>query len=334
MKILRLIQVLLGLLFLALPSYAGLFTIDNRTGTCASTPVCDYLENEVNSNLPDANPGDYLDGIANSSVMSQKGLAVDYSSSMDFMVFGASLGAGADLGDTSTTDLLSGDVEADQIGGFAAGATLMLGVNGGMFSKDLERFNFYLNYLSFDWSKDDINGDAQSIGFHVQGKVIKGGSIGFGAVGWSGLDIISGVEFASSKINLAQDINESVSYSGFTGSFVGRASISTDVKTTSIPIEVASSLNLFNVSLYGGLGTDISFGSAEGNVSLTGDVNVTGGTGEGNLSIGSKKSPDSFLFRGFAGAQINITAIQLYTHLNKSLSNDTVGVGFGLRVGF
>ena len=323
--------------FYSSSAYAGLFSIGNRTGNC--TLVCGELENQINANLPNADQSTYLKGMANSAVTAQKGTGVDYASNMKLVGFGGAIGVGADLGDNSTSDLISGDVDANQVTGFSATTALYFGFNAGVLSGklgavDTKRLNVYLNYLSVDAPDiDGLSGNSKSFGLHFQYKLIPVKSIGLGTFAWGGLDFTTGVEYSKMKLSFKKDFQESYSNGGNTATFNGTATVGADIQTTTIPLEISTNVHLLYVfNLYGGLGVDLSFGSAESISTLTGDVSVTGGTGTGSLDLGQKESPDLFSMKGFVGAQFNLAILKFYTQLTKGLTNDTLGVALGARI--
>ena len=89
------------------------------------------------------------------------------------------------------------------------------------------------------------------------------------------------------------------------------------------------------LSLYTGLGLDLSFGSAESIVDLNAPITLGGG-GNGNpvgsLDLGQEGSPTSVAPRFFFGTQFNISVLKLGIQLDKSLSDEAYGVNLGLGV--
>ncbi len=326
--------------FLSISSHAGLFQIVNRTGTCQS--ACDFLENEVNDNLPDADASNYLKGMANSSVTSQKGLGASYGSNIEFIEVGFTGGLGADLGDNSTSDLVKGDVDYDQIRGVGFGGAVSLGLKGSLFGNklgplDMKRTSFYGYFLDIDPPDlDDIKGKTTSFGLHIQYKLIPQITLGPGLLSWGGVDVTTGLERASMRLNFVKGITESASSGGASASFDGTATVGADVTTYTIPLEVSTNVSLLHVfTLFGGMGADLSFGKAESIANLTGNVTVSGGgTGEGNLDLGQEESPDVLSLRGFMGLQLNFTALNTFLLVNKGFTNDTLGLSLGIRLAF
>jgi len=324
----------------SLNTRAGLFKIINRTGTCAQ--ACDVLENEVNNNLPDADQSNYLKGMANAGVISQRGLGADYASNIEYMSVSFAAGIGADVGSNSASDLLSGDADYDKIRGVGAGSSVSLSLNGGLFGVkmggfDPRRLNVTAYYLAVDApEKDGLSGKTSSIGVNFQYKMVPARQAVLGLFHWGGLDFTTGFERSSTELQFVESLSQTVSQSGATASFQGIATIGAEVTTYNIPVELSSNIRVFHVlSLFSGLGLDLSFGKAKSIANLTGNVNVTGGgTGEATLDLGTEDSPSALGFRGFFGAQLNVTAIKLFAMVNKGLGNDRVGLTVGARLAF
>ncbi len=332
--------VLLLTALICLPSHAGLFKIINRTGTCIA--ACDSLEVEVNNNLPNADQSNYLKGMANASVASQKGLGASYGSNIEYLEVGFTGAIGADLSGNSTSQLLKGDVDYNQIRGIGVGGAVSLGLKGDLFGSsigplDMKKTSFYGYFLTLDApNRDGLDGSATSLGMHLRYKFIEGGGAGLGLFNWGGIDITTGFERAAMKIKFVETISESVTASGATANFIGSATVGADVTTYTIPLELSTNFQFFYVaSFFGGLGMDLSFGKAKSVANLTGDISVTGGgTGEGSLDLGSAESPSLFSLRAFAGLQLNLAALKTFILFNKGLTNDSLGLALGVRLAF
>jgi hypothetical protein len=326
--------------FCSFTANAGLFEIVNRTGTCST--ACDFLENEVNANLPNADQSNYLKGMANAGVISQRGLGADYASDIEFMAVSFAAGVGADVGDNSASDLISGDADFDKVRGIGAGSSVSLSLNAGLFSTkfggiDPKRLRVSAYFLSVDApDTDGLKGKTTSMGMNFQYKIVPARQAVLGVFRWGGVDITTGFERAATELSFVENLTESISDLGVTASFSGIATVGAEVTTYNIPLEVSSSIRLFHVfSLFTGLGMDLSFGEAKSIANLTGNVTVTGGgTGDATLDLGSKASPSTFGFRGFLGAQVSVTAIKVFALVNKGFGNDTVGLTVGARLAF
>jgi hypothetical protein len=332
--------VILFSFMLSISSYAGLFKVINRTGTCVL--ACDTLEAEVNTNLPDADQSNYLKGMANAGVMSQRGLGADYASDIEYMSVSFAAGVGADVGSNSTSDLISGDADFDKVRGIGAGSAVSLSLNGGLFGSklaglDSKRMNFTAYFLSVNPpDKDGLSGKTTSLGFNLQYKIIPARQAALGILHWGGVSFTTGLERASTELRFVEAISQSITDTGVTASFNGTATVGAEVTTYNIPFELSSSIRLFHVlSLFSGLGMDLSYGKAKSIANLTGNVTVTGGgAGDASLDLGTEDSPSTFAFRGFIGTQVNLTAIKVFALVNRGFGNDRVGLTIGARLAF
>lgn len=346
----------------------GPFTIGSRTyptGTGADTEVrtaidnaFNDVENQVNAELPDTSGGvQYTDAMSNAAVMTGKGLGVDYASDMELFMVGARVGVGLDVGSNSFSDLVGGDVDAEQISGFGAGVALAGGLNLGMFDWSEEdpeawfkwsNMNLFFNVFKYDYNKDEISADTTNLGIHLQYKLMEAKTFIPFVFTWTGVQITTGYEYSNFNVGVNYTLTENYTDTVTVGtlgskqvnaSFTGNAGINAEVTTHSIPIEVSTGMQLlYFMTLYGGLGTDISFGSASVNATVSGDVDATiaappagmdaGGTAA--LDLGVDGGPDAFLFRSFVGLQLNAWIAKLNIQLDKGFTNDTYGIKAGL----
>jgi len=335
--------------------YAGPFkiTISSIAGNAAEQAAINaailQLENNINNSLPEADSSNYLKGMANSSVFAGKGVGVDYANDIDIFVIGAGVGVGVDVGNNSFSDLMGGDVDAEQFRGFGVAPGLMGGINAGILPWDkigpveLDRLKLYFNFLPFKKDDADFSIDSTTIGIHAQYKLIKEKEFLPGGIArWGGVDVSSGFEFNKLEIIVrnTQNVTEAVNQGGNTANatFNGTATVGAKTSTKSIPFEASTSFQLLNViTLFGGLGADINFGKAEAIANVDGPFSLTasgGGsaTGTGAVDLGSEGKPASFLARGFAGIQFNILLAHIYVQINKSFGKNLVGANLGLRL--
>lgn len=349
-------------------AFAGPFSIINRsypTGTGADAAVqtaiddaFNDVENQVNSELPDTSGGvQYTDAMANAAVISGKGLGVDYASDMELFMVGARVGVGLDVGNNTFSDVTSGDLDAEQISGFGAGVALAGGLNLGMFDWSEEdpeawfkwsNMNLFFNIFKYDYNKDDITAETTTFGIHLQYKLIEATTYIPFVFTWTGVQITTGYEYSNLNVGVAKSLTESytdsVAISGLgsrdvSASFTGDAGITVDVTTHSIPIEVSTGMQLlYFLTMYGGLGTDISFGSASAVATISGTVDATVSGGVGNaggtadFDLGVDGGPDAFLFRSFVGLQLNAWIAKINVQLDKGFTNDTYGLKAGLSL--
>jgi len=348
-------------------AFAGPFTIDvssygttNTTYQAEIDALFNQLETTINNDLPDADVSTYLKGMANSSVMAGKGVGTDYANDVDLFVIGGSVGIGADLGNNSFSSLMKGDVDENQIRGVGFSPSIMVGTNLALFNLpklwviDFDKMHVYANYFSMDLDDfaDDITGDVKSFGFHAKYRIHDGTSfiplplVG-GLLRWGGLNITTGYEFTSfnakfTKTYTGKSTTATVNSVSVPAFYTGTAVAGADVATHSIPIEISTNAQfLYFLSLYGGLGTDISFGKAETLASVNGNVSadtssISGFTGNptatASLNLGSEDSPTLMMFRYFVGAQINLPLVKTFVQLDRTFGKDLIAATAGVRL--
>lgn len=309
-------------------------------------------EDEINSDLPNAStPSRLMEGMANSSVLAGKGVGSDYASGMEVFLIGAGVGVGADLEKNE-------DADADLSGAGVQGG-LILGTNLGwmdtqkILGLETNKLNVYLNFLKYDMEKTsgdtNITGDLTSYGIHFRYDWIKGSdSVWFG---WGGVKLHGGYEYNSTKLKFKSKIEENIQVSEaggtYTSNIIANPFASIDVNTHSIPVEISTSLRfLYLFTLYGGLGADYNTGMAKGSGDLNSDsapVTCAGvcspapgnvGTIDTDANIDGKGEVNPFIFRGFAGLQLNLPFIRIYGQVDKAFGSELVGATAGVRFVF
>lgn len=314
-------------LFLTFSAFAGPFQITNRVyGTSDATIIAqidtlfDKVENDVNSDLPDADQKTYLRGISNANVLSGKGSGTDYANDIKFGIFKYSWGAGADIGDADASSVLNGEINAKQLRGAAFQVGIMLGIDLGAFQGgsigpiNTQDLDLFFNFNSTDLSNmaDSFTGKLSSLGFHGRYKLMPGKEISpFGSLDWGGLYFTTGFEKHSMLLKLNLDINTTQTVAGLgTATLSGTATAGADVSTYSIPLEISTYMQwiyFFTTSL--GAGLDLNFGEAKSIAQATTTLSTTAATSpsaDGNINMGTADGPSSVWFRWFVGQQINL----------------------------
>lgn len=311
------------------------------------------VEENINKGLPNAAPDRLMQGMANSSVMAGKGIGSDYASNMEVFLIGAGMGLGADLAQDPTTK--------SKMSGVGLAPGLVLGGNMGFIKRpilgmDPKKLNIYVNAMSYklEHTLNDTPGEESVAGlgmknlgmhFNYHWKMGKGNRL----LNWGGIRLHSGYEYNKTDITFTTKINQEInetSSSGdnINGTIAGNPEASILAQTHSIPVEVSTNVQLLYVlSLYTGLGTDISWGGARAKAALNADESELTCTGtnctppqtvkvqaEANLDGSGKVNP--LLFRGFAGIQFNIPLVRVFLQVDKALGNDLVGATAGLRL--
>ncbi len=308
------------------------------------------VENDINSDLPDADASSYLKGMANASVYANKGLGTDYASGMDLFVVGLGVGVGLDVGKNSFSDLIGGDVDAEQFRGFGLAGGVIVGGNLGImpFEKFLglkmDRVNLYLHFFTLDENFDELTFDFKSIGAHLQYQIINEANIiPLKILRWDGVRVTLGYEYTKLSAVLTQTYTDEAytgSYGGinYSAAPTGTFQIGADVATHSIPIEISTGLQwAYICTTYLGLGVDMNFGSAKAiaNGSAGGTITIAGdsdSTITGALDLGQEGDPSSMTTRAFVGQQFNLSIAKIGVHLNKGIGNDLYGVNLSLKI--
>ena len=328
----------LSIMALALASstaFAGPFKLTSCPGGVPQA-LCDSLEAEVNKNLPDADASNYLKGMSNASVTAGKGATADYGTNFDLFVLGVTAGAGIDPGNQKATDFASGKVDTQQLRGIGAQVNGLLGLKLSMLpGKFFERSKFYVNLGSFDKTSGDVKLKTSSYGAHYQYKLVKEKDfVRFKIFHWGGVDLTTGFEYSNLKLDYTKTLALTTTVSGQNATYNGPLSVVADVKTTSIPFELSTSLQyLYFLSTYVGLGADFSSGKSSVNASSSGTITFPGpATGTGSIDLGQSGKPDAFNARYFVGQQFNFPLLKIYAHVNQSFVNNTIGVAAGVKL--
>jgi len=304
------------------------------------------IEDDINSGLPKTdNPERLMKGMANSSVMSGKGVGSDYASHMQVALLGVGVGVGADLEKDKQTDSdLSG---VGLQGGVLIGTNLGWLTSSSILGMEPGKLNVYTNFFAYNYemNQDKTNAKAElgSWGVHVAYDIIQ--RQGSRLFGWNGVKIHTGYEYTKMKLKVNSDLNETLSATvgpnTYSSSLTGKPAAEIDVATHSIPVEVSSSFNfLYLFTMYGGLGADLNFGEARGkgnintnqaNVDCTGGCAGNVGKVNATANMSGKGQVNPFLFRTFAGLQFNLPYTRIFVQTDKALGNELVGATAGVR---
>lgn len=349
---------LLLTLALTLPSlsYAQIFDL-TRVGTTGNATVdalfdaeIQKVENEINADLPAGDPKRLMEGMANSQAAAGKGVSTDYISHFDAFMVGAGLGLGADLEENKEYD--------SDLSGIGMMGALQLGLNmstifdDSFLGLDPKRTSVVANFFVFDLDRDfdenNVKAEMISFGIHGSYKWIDGN--GNRLFGWDGVRLHTGYQYSSVKFAFTSEINEEVnettSGSTITGTITGAPKATIESSSHSIPLEISSGVNfLWVMSFYGGLGTDLNIGSAEGKGDLNAEdstLNCTGGacgggqvaTVRASANIDEKAEVNPFFLRGFVGLQANLPYVRIYAHANKVFGTEVYSFATGLRLAF
>ncbi len=346
MKVLSLLLLLVS--FYSSLSFAGLkgpFTVV-CTGTCnaLTKAALQALEDDVNKDLPDADQSTYLKGMANASAMSVKGSGSDYANDVDLFLVRVSGGVGADLGDSSFGDLTSGDIKGNQVRGFGISPSILVGLSLGIFNlPEWEYFNpnklkVFVNFFSLDIGKfvDDLDVKATNFGVRGRYKLIDPIAWVPGKLlHWTGIDVHAGFDIVKLKVVYKKTQTETFNPgAGVTATISGDITVGAEISTVSIPIEISTGVQLgYILSLYGGFGLDLTFGSATSIIDASAPITTSvGDSGTGSLNLGESGDPTAVAPRVFFGTQFNLSVVKVGVQFDKSLADSAYGINIGLGV--
>lgn len=338
--------------FVSFDLLAGPFAISNRnlgtdpTKTAQINSLFDSIETKVNGNLPESNGSKYLKATANSNVMSGKGIGQDYSNPIIFTIFKISAGIGADLGDHSLNDLVSGSIEPKNVNGVGFQGGIMIGVDLNSFGAgkagpiDFSKSEIFFNYgvLNAKDVSSDFKGEMNNFGFHFRYQLAAENEfIPFGGFKFGGLFFHTGYEFNKMNLNLSTSSNYSFTESGIgTMSIAGDLSLGVNSETHTIPFEISTYFDYLLVATsFFGVGLDYNFGFAKSKATLNAPISYSADatvSGTGALNLGSEESPTPIIMRGFFGQQFNFSIFKITATLNKAFNEDVWGVNLGLSI--
>jgi len=304
------------------------------------------IEAEINKNFPSSNtPDRIMKGIANTTVMAGKGIGSDYASRMEVALLGAGLGVGVDMEKDKSTE---SDISGLGIqGGVIIGTNLSWMDTEKILGLYTDRLNVYANYLGYNIDRElgdkgnKLNAKLMSFGVHASYDLVlpKGSSL----LRWGGVKVHTGYEYNSTKLKFSTSITEQISEDVGGATVNGNLNVKPSAKikatTHSIPIEASTNVQLlYFLSLYTGIGVDINFGNAKGTGSLGADITELqyngGGSGptvQAEANVDSSGNANSFLYRAFAGVQINIPYMNIFVQADKAIGTELVAATAGVR---
>lgn len=308
------------------------------------------VQNEINSDLPAGDTSRLMEGMANSQAAAGKGAATDYISHFDTFMVGAGVGVGADL--EKNEELDSDLAGIGVMGSVQVGLNMSAIFDNKVFGLDPKKTTVVANFFSYsaDQDFDESNAKIKMTSFGAHGSYKWKEGSGNRLFGWDGVRLHTGYQYSSASYDFTTAINEAVTVneSGATinGTLLANPAASIDAATHSIPLEISSGVNfLWVLSAYGGVGTDINFGSAKGKGNLNSDPTVltcTGGpctpdqnvTVETSANIDGNGSVNPFFLRGFVGLQANLPYVRVFVHANKVFGTELYSFATGLRLAF
>ncbi|MFZ9001446.1 MAG: hypothetical protein ACO20H_09085 [Bacteriovoracaceae bacterium] len=304
----------------------------------------DQIENDVNSQLPDADQSTYLKGMANASVMGLKGTGSDYNNEIIFTGLRFSVGLGVDLGAVGLSELVGGDVDLQNVRGVNIQQTFNLGVDLSAFNAgkigviDFSKMELFLNYGSVNPRNysSSVNGSVKNLGIHGRYQLIEKSEIlPLGLLSFGGLFFHFGYEQSLTNLSVTINTDYSRAEAGVgTLTASGTATVGAKVATYSFPFEISTYFDwLTFMTTHFGLGLDFNFGKAtsiaelNSNISYDNDGTVSG---DGVLDIGQQAKPTKAFVRWFLGHQFHLSLLKVNIGLghvpNTGLWNLNAGV--------
>lgn len=306
-------------------------------GAAGITPMdlAARIKSEIDTAYDTAHVRNFLRSFGDATSFAQRGLGVDYMSlPNNFMI-----GVGVQVGVSSTNEI--DFKERPTEGGVAANASVMIGLN--LADWGSPRWTLFANGFYEKGSTDRLDGNITTGGFHIQYKLIQPqADEGVANVlRWAGVDLTTGVEFTKWSLGakhdaITQDFNIDLGNSttdATTLNSTGKFNLTSTAGT--IPIELTTGIRIaLFVSLYAGVGFDITAGKSEVDGDLTGTLTQkSDGTNLATVHVietgNNTSSPGQF--RGLAGIQVNLWKLKVYAQANVS-QLPAASLGFGIRL--
>jgi len=289
------------------------------------------IKDQVDTAYDTANVNKFLRSFGDATTFAQRGIGVDYMSLPGSFM----LGVGAQVGIASSDELTLDS--RPTAGGGAVNASIMIGYN--LKEQGAPRWTLFANGFYEKGDTDQLNGNIATGGFHIQYRLAEpqvDEGVGAAIVRWGGLDLTTGIEFTRWSFGANQTITQQYQVQGvsdpLTLTSMGRFDLSSTAGT--IPIELTTGLRIaLLVSIYAGVGFDITGGKSTVDADLNGTMTTPDKTNIGNVHItetGSNTSSPGQL-RGLAGVQINLWKLKVYAQANVS-QIPAASLGFGLRL--
>jgi hypothetical protein len=348
------------LLLAASPSFAQ-FTISisnygGATGNASAVQALDELvaelESSINENLSDIpSTSTFISGAPDAAILAGSGLSASYNTNFKLFMAGFQLGAAFDPGTAKLFDLFSGE-GLDKIEGAGVDAGFIVGMPLGLFTKanigpiKLENTKVFAHLLSLPKRSyfGPLAAGITSVGVGAMYKLLPEVGAGMGLVRWGGLDLTSGLRYASIKIEFQQELDPiemeqdlGGTFGQATATYEGTVTAGAHVTALTLPMEASSSVRLlYFLDLFAGLGVDLSLGSGKVIAEVDGPINIEGsadlGTvvADGTLDLGSNSKPNPINLRYFAGLGFDMFAVNLSAKYSQMITSGAKGISVGV----
>jgi hypothetical protein len=323
----------------------------NATGM-STTDLQNVLNGKLDALFQMTNAAGFLQRFGDAQSFTSKGMGVDYASEATYVEVGGSASLAFGMDRTYQPGSIQGvPIQVQSVG---LNASLMAGVSLSSLGIPVMLFGNGMHVPTQHYG--DMSGSLDNWGVHAQlrlwGPSRKTTALKVLAR-WGGIAVTTGYDYSHMSLRLSQNISSNASIPntvspGANVDMTGFASVSADMTTKSIPLEVTTSLRLLTLlTAYGGAGFDFQLGggatmNADLDASLLGHTPVPGGQPT-NLDLGSAHVhvviPPVGLsrakIRGIAGVQVNLWLLRPFLQFNISNTTPTMySVAVGARVAY
>lgn len=239
------------------------------------------------------------------------------------------VGGGAIANDVSLANT------AQLVGGVIANGALAGGVDLGRWGAP--RWSVFANGFYEPTSIHGLDGHLLTLGAHVQYRALAGR--GAGAVRWTGLSLVTGLEVARETLGTTMGpINSHFTVLGAqpdqkkTVHVAAYGTFAVDARAYSVPLEVATGVRLWNrLGLYAAAGFALTTGSSTMTANLAGDMTINQGESIGTATIVAQatSAPSALAAHALAGLALHTRYFRMY--LQGEQATATKDVALGLR---
>lgn len=265
--------------------------------------------------------GPSLQGFADAAVLSSHGLGVDYVSVPESLIVGVAANAASATGDVP-----------DSIGGLAANVAVMAGMN--LSAWRLPRWTVYGSGFYRSETISDVTGHITNARAHVQYALVPAGE--GGVARWTGVQLTTGLELTRWTLGTTHAMATTIAVTGTKGSanlgYDAMGSFQLGSSSVAVPVEVSSGIRVAVVSVYAGVGVDLTQGQGTFDAQLSGPLHDTDGRNLGSVTIDGHDSRGASPFepRAFTGVQLDAWKLKVFGHLNAN-ADSAASVGVGVR---
>jgi hypothetical protein len=310
----------------------------------------DFLTGKLNDFVQMTNAAGFLQRFGDAQSFTSKGMGVDYASEATYVEVGGSASFAFGMDRTYQPGSIQGvPIQVQSVG---VNASLMAGVSLSSLGIPVMLFGNGMHVPSQQYG--DMSGTLDNWGVHAQLRLFGPSRKTSGLkmlVRWGGIAVTTGYDYSHMSLRLNHNISSNFSIpntitDGVNADVTGSASVSADMTTKSIPLEVTTSLRLLTLlTAYGGVGFDFQLGGGSA-MNLDIDASLVGHVPGGqppNLDLGTVHvhvpiptvglSPAKI--RGIAGVQLNLWLLRPFLQFNVSNTSPTLySLAAGLRLAY